>query len=158
NLVATLQSSGGITPTSGPQNYGVIAPTGMAQMPFSFTAANGACGQPLVATLQLQDGAVNLGTITYNLTTGVVLSALTEKFDTVVAPALPAGWVAANATGAAPLWVTSASSFTSAPNGAFIDDPAAASDKRLDTPGISITSASAQVSFRNNFNLESTFD
>ena len=32
------------------------------------------------------------------------------------------------------------------------------SDKRLDTPSIAITSAPVQVSFRNNYNLESTFD
>lgn len=158
NLVATLQNSGGVTPTSGPQAYGVIAPGGMAQMPFSFTAANAACGSQIVATLQLQDGANNLGTISYNLTTGVILTALSENFDSVTAPNLPAGWVAANASGAAPLWVTSTTTPYSAPNDAFIDDPAAVSDKRLDTPGISITSTAAQVTFRHSYNLESTFD
>ena len=76
-----------------------------------------------------------------------------ENFDGVTAPALPAGWVAANAAGAAPLWVTSSTTPDSAPNAAFIDDPASVSDKRLDTPNISITGA-AQITFRNNFALE----
>ena len=45
-----------------------------------------------------------------------------------------------------------------APNDAFIDDPATVSDKHLDSPNIVITSAGAQVTFRNFYNLESTFD
>jgi hypothetical protein len=77
-----------------------------------------------------------------------------EKFDSVVAPALPAGWTTANAQGPAPLWVTSATTPDTVPNDAFIDDPAVVSDKHLDTPGIVITSANAQISFRNSFNLE----
>ena len=81
-------------------------------------------------------------------------AALSENFDGVTAPALPAGWVAANALGVAPLWVTSTSTPDTAPNDAFIDDPATVSDKRLDTPNIAINSATAQVSFRNNYALE----
>jgi hypothetical protein len=80
----------------------------------------------------------------------------TENFDGVAAPALPAGWVATNAAGPAPLWVTSSITSDSAPNNAVVKDPPEISDKRLDTPGIAITSASAQLSFRNNFNLETS--
>ena len=90
--------------------------------------------------------------------TATPCSSFSENFDGVTAPALPAGWVAANAAGAAPLWVTSTTTPDTAPNDAFIDDPATVSDKRLDTPNIAITSAAAQVSFRNNYQLESTFD
>src|SRR6478672_3501909 len=79
-------------------------------------------------------------------------------FDTVTAPALPAGWVAANSTGPAPLWVTSSLTSDTPPNNAFIDDPATVSDKHLDTPGIAITSGLAEVSFRSFYNLESGFD
>ena len=78
-------------------------------------------------------------------------------------PALPAGWVATNAQGPAPLWVTSnagapAPVADSAPNAGFVDDPAVVSDKLLDTPAIGIQSGSAQVTFRQNRDLESTFD
>ncbi len=155
NLVATLQSSGGVTPISGPQSYGVIAPGGMAAKNFQFMAGNVSCGGTITATLQLQDGATNLGTVTYNFTTGVQAIALNENFDGVVAPALPAGWVA---SGTATTWVTSTTTPDSAPNDAFVDDPATVSDKLLETPNMSITSADAQVTFRNNYNLESTFD
>lgn len=85
-------------------------------------------------------------------------SILSETFDGVTAPGLPAGWAAANTAGAAPLWVTSTTTPDTAPNDAFIDDPAAVSDKLLDTPNISISSAVTRVSFRNFYNLESTFD
>jgi hypothetical protein len=73
----------------------------------------------------------------------------------VTAPALPAGWVAANAINPdAILWVTSTTTPDSAPNDAFVNDPTTISDKRLDTPNINIAVAGAQVSFRNNYALE----
>ena len=90
---------------------------------------------------------------------------LVENFDGVTAPALPAGWSATNAVGPAPLWVTSTSMPNSAPNDAFIDDPATVSDKRLDTPTIPICDPSVQCnagtdldSFQPLYNLESTLD
>ena len=81
-----------------------------------------------------------------------------QNFDGMTAPALPAGWVATNATGAPPLWVTSTTTPDTAPNDAFINGPSTVSDKRLETPNLAINSASGQVSFRNFYNLESTFD
>jgi uncharacterized repeat protein (TIGR01451 family) len=65
DLVATLQASGGVTSPSGPQNYGALAPGGAAVgRLFSFTA-NSTNGGTVVATLQLQDGAANLGSVTF---------------------------------------------------------------------------------------------
>jgi hypothetical protein len=71
NLVATLQSSGGVVAPSGPQNYGVISPGSTVGLDFTFTAdpAVGP-GGTITATLQLQDGATNLGTVTYTFTAG----------------------------------------------------------------------------------------
>ena len=85
-------------------------------------------------------------------------TAFFENFDGVVAPALPPGWVAANAAGPAPVWVASTVTPDTAPNDAFVDDPSVISDKRLDTRSIAVSSAFAQVSFRNNYNLENGFD
>ena len=64
-----------------------------------------------------------------------------ENFDGVVPPALPPGWLATNAQGPPPLWVTSNSGVPlppadTPPNAAFVDDPAVLSDKRLDSPGL----------------------
>jgi len=71
SLVGTLQATGGVTAPSAPQNYGVVVAGGpIITRSFSFTVGNIACGTPVTATIQLQDGAANLGTITYNFTTG----------------------------------------------------------------------------------------
>ena len=67
NLVATLQATGGVLLTNGPQvqGYGNL-PAGGAGVtrPFTF-AANVTNGGILTATLQLQDGAANLGTASF---------------------------------------------------------------------------------------------
>jgi hypothetical protein len=71
NLVATLQSTGGVIAPTGPQSYGAIPNGGMAERQFAFTASAGLTpGQTLTATLQLQDGATNLGTVSYNFIAG----------------------------------------------------------------------------------------
>src|SRR4029077_9298699 len=85
-----------------------------------------------------------------------------ENFDNVTPPALPPGWLATNALGPPPMWVTSDSGVPnppadSSPNAAFIDDPAVVSDKRLDSLAFPIpTATSAQLTFRQNFNLEAS--
>lgn len=87
-----------------------------------------------------------------------------ETFDGVTPPTLPSGWLATNALGSPPLWVTSNDGVPSPPadtppNAAFIDDPAVLSDKRLDSPIFAfISGCCAQLTFRHNFNLEASGD
>lgn len=69
SLIATLPSSSNVIAPSGPQNYGALAPGGSAARQFTFTADGGA-GSTIPVTLQLQDGATNLGTVTFNITLG----------------------------------------------------------------------------------------
>lgn len=77
NLVATLQNTGGVTAAGAAQSYGVVvAGGGAVTRSFSFTAANITCGDLITATLQLQDGATNLGTITYTFVTGGTTSSV----------------------------------------------------------------------------------
>ncbi len=161
NLVATLLATGGVLNPSGPQTYGVIANSGgTGTRAFTFRAdpAQG-CGGTLVATLHLQDGALDLGTVTYTFTLGVPRVPLTENFDGVTAPALPAGWTATVAAGLSTNnWRTVTTNPDSAPNAAFVPDPSTVHDIRLDSPSVAIQTASAQVTFRNNFDLETGFD
>jgi len=71
NLVATLQSAGGVVSPSGPQTYGVIAGGGTKSVDFSFTASPSVFpGQTIIATLQLQDGASNRGSVSFLFTAG----------------------------------------------------------------------------------------
>jgi uncharacterized repeat protein (TIGR01451 family) len=68
NLVATLQASGGVVSPTGPQNYGVLNAGGATvARPFSFVVG-GAPGTVLTGTLQLQDGAQDLGTVSFAFT------------------------------------------------------------------------------------------
>jgi N-acetylneuraminic acid mutarotase len=90
---------------------------------------------------------------------------LLESFDFVTPPALPAGWTATN--GINPdgiLWQTSNSGLPSPPadsppNAAWVNDPAAISDKYLDSPPIIIGQfENAGLMFRNNYSLEAGRD
>jgi hypothetical protein len=67
-----------------------------------------------------------------------------ENWDGVTAPALPPGWGGD--------WVTSTVMSDSLPNNAFTPDPDATSCTVLDRPGVIVTSTTATLSFRNNFN------
>jgi len=94
---------------------------------------------------------------------GIVGTLLDENFDGVTPPALPSGWLATNAQGPPPLWVTSNSGVPmppaySPPNAAFIDDPAVVSDKRLDSPGFQDGKFEiwSRLTFRHNFNFEAS--
>ena len=70
NLVATLVNSNGVTGSVGSQSYGALRPGGsVVSRPFTFTAS-GTNGGRLTATLRLQDGANNLGTVSFVFTLG----------------------------------------------------------------------------------------
>jgi len=83
-----------------------------------------------------------------------------QNFDGVAAPVLPAGWTASFGVtcGASARWVTSAVAFVSAPNAAFANDPNCISDEYLVSPSFSINSATSQLSFSRNIDLETNFD
>ncbi|MEP7014720.1 MAG: dockerin type I domain-containing protein [Verrucomicrobiota bacterium] len=160
-LVGTLQASGGVTNPGGPQNYGTVV-AGGASVCRSFTfTATGACGGTITASIQLQDGATNLGTVTYTFTLGALAATLSENFDGATVPALPAGWTADQGTNTAgaPLWVTSNSGTPtppadSVPNAAFTQDPANLCDNRLYSPVV-MYSGGSQLMFRQTYDLES---
>jgi len=90
NLVGTLLSGGGVTSPSGPQSYGVVPVGGTVARPFTFTAS-GACGGQVTLTLQLQDGASNLGQVTYTFTLGTLnpLSQTSSASSGNVSAAIP---------------------------------------------------------------------
>ncbi|HXQ73950.1 MAG TPA: S8 family serine peptidase [Pyrinomonadaceae bacterium] len=159
NLVGTLQSSPNVIAPSGPTSFGSIpGGGGTAGKDFSFTAV-GNCGDLVTLALKLQDGAVDFGTIFYTFRLGAATpgTPLSENFDGVTAPALPAGW-ASTGSGAEPAWVTSTTNPFSAPNAAFAPNTSTAGVTELVSPSIHINGSPAQVSFRNAFNVENGFD
>ena len=140
-LTGTLAATGGVTnPTPPAQNYGVICPDDLVFRNFVFTVDPAlGCGSAVTASLHLMDGATDYGTFTFGFTTGTRPLSLSENFDGVTPPALPAGWVATNAQGPPPLWVTTNTNPDTPPNAAFIDDPFVVADKRLDSPAILVS-------------------
>ena len=86
----------------------------------------------------------------------------TENFDAVTPPSLPVDWMATNAQGPPPLWVTSNSGVPmppayTLPNAASVDDPAVVSDKRLVSFEFNFfEGGSPRLTFRHNFNLEAS--
>ena len=89
NLVATLLPGGGVLAPSGPQTYGPLSPGGpTVARPFTFTVT-GMCGGDIMATLALQDGAMNLGTVTFTIRVGATVSA-TSSFSNPTSIIIPA--------------------------------------------------------------------
>ena len=96
----------------------------------------------------------------YNYT-GSFCPTVTQNFDGVTPPALPAGWTATQGTNAGgfPLWVTSNSGTPTpvadtAPNAAFSQDPSNLLDNRLETPTLTFNSASSTLTFKQNYDIE----
>lgn len=84
--------------------------------------------------------------------------ALAENFDSVTAPALPAGWTSV-ATGSGLPWVSSATNPVSGPNDAFVPVANEIGDTELVTPTLLARqgpAGSAILTFQNLFNLKTS--
>jgi len=153
NLVATLLATNGVFAPSGPQTYGVLSAGGAAAShPFTFTA-QAACGSTITATFQLQDGATNYGTVSFNIPVGkfITVTNFAENFDEVLAPNLPAGW-SSTANGDQSPWTTTETQ-RDGPSGksVYVGVPPDAAIAELVSPAFHITSSFSQVTFRNNY-------
>jgi PKD repeat protein len=157
NLVATLLTSGGITSPSAPQNYGTLATNTSTAKAFTFIPT-GTCGTTNTATLQLQDGSLNLGTVSFRLVLGQPGGlAFSQNFDTVTAPALPAGWTTATASSGI-AWVTSTTQSDSGVNSIFSPSIDGIGLAELVTPVILLPNGASQLSFHHRYDMEAGFD
>jgi uncharacterized repeat protein (TIGR01451 family) len=102
NLIATLLATGGVSSPTGSQTYGALTAGGLPVAgSFSFTAPTN--GTAVTATLQLQDGTVNLGTVTFTfILPGIVTfsnaASITINDNTKASP-YPSALVVSNVTG-----------------------------------------------------------
>jgi hypothetical protein len=155
NLVATLLPEGGINSPGGPAIFGAL-PAGGAPVsaPLSFTAG-GVCGGTITATLQLQDGPASLGSAAFTFQLGQFIPAvlLSQNFDGVTPPALPAGWTTVTEGGQA-AWITTNEVADTPPNAAFAQATTNAGIADLLSPSIPVATSSARLSFRNDYDLE----
>jgi uncharacterized repeat protein (TIGR01451 family) len=157
NVVGTLLATGGVSSPSVAQNFGTIAAGGSASANVYSFLANAPCGSNILATLQLQSGAVDLGTASFRLPVGTPNGVFTQNFDSVTAPALPVDWSTAG-SGVLSGWTTTSSVADTAPNAAFCPDTNDVGEATLVSPSIPITSPNAKLVFRNNYDLELGFD
>jgi subtilisin-like proprotein convertase family protein len=96
DLAATLQSSGGIISPAVSQNYGVIVAGGATvTRAFTFTVDPAlACGGTVTLTLALLDGAADLGTVTFTMTSGVIILSAPVTFSNAASIAIPSSGAA----------------------------------------------------------------
>jgi uncharacterized repeat protein (TIGR01451 family) len=153
----------GVTATIGGEtaSYGTLTPgqTVTQQIPYT-VPANAPCGDAVTVTVVVES---NLGPQmkTFTIQTGGSPNiTYSENFDGVTAPALPSGWavLVAASTPPAPLWRTVSTGSNSAPNAAFTPSASTTTLNALQSATIPVTSASAQLTFRQNYNTEFEWD
>ncbi len=158
NLTATLQATGGVV-SAVSQSYGAVAAGDTATRSFTFTVnSNLACGSPVTLTFAIVDGAITYQNATRTYSSGAAGAILTQNFDGVTTPALPSGWTNVQTSGTGINWVTSTTTPNSTPNAAFANETLTVNAAALVSPAITINSPTAQITFRNRFNLEDTYD
>jgi VCBS repeat-containing protein len=155
NLVVTLLETNGVVAPSGPQSYGVLPVGGaIVSQPFTFSAA-GACGGSITPTLRLVDSGSNLGATNLTFPLGAYTVVLTQNFDSVTAPALPAGWTTTS-SGAMPNWRTTNSLADTPPNAAFSLDANNVGINELVSPQVILPLVPMQLTFKHRYDLEAS--
>jgi len=155
--VATLLATNGVTFPGAPQSYGVLSTNGMVvSRNFTFTAS-GNCGGSVTPTLSIRDGSNNLGTFSFAMPLGIPNTSLTENFDLVTAPALPAGWTSSADVGLSG-WFARTVLAQSVPNSVFAADANFEGESVLSSLPIAITSTNAQLSFSHHYDTEDFYD
>lgn len=157
NLNAALAGGGGVLNPGPPQNYGTL-PAGGAGVtrPFTFRVAPGVgCGGTVTLTLNFTDGATPVGAASIKLQVGVPKVAFRENFDRN-RPQLPSGWTT-SASGGQTVWTSSNGRSESSPNSLFSPDPNQVGVNEVTSPSFAIASMNGKVSFRNWYELETTF-
>jgi hypothetical protein len=150
----TLQVVGG-----GSANFGAIAGTSTTTQQVTFLVpADAVCGGLTSITLNVNS---SLGPVTFvrDIFIGKPGSTIPiENFDNVTAPGIPAGWTAEAISGGIN-FVSSSSFPDTPPNSMFALDPlTVGGGTNLTSPAVAVTSPTATLSFRNNYNTEIDWD
>jgi hypothetical protein len=157
NVTVTLQAGGGVTNASGPQNYGALpAGGGFVVRSFTFTASPFlSCGGNISLSFLFQDGAQIAGSFSLSRATGAPRYVMNENF-VGPSPDLPAGWTT-SASGEQEPWQKVLFEPTQNDYVAFSPEIIHPGINELVSPAVQVTNANATLSFRNRYDLESTF-
>ena len=149
----TLQIAGG-----GSANYGSIPSGATITQNVSFTVPPGTqCGTSLNLTLNVSS-SLGAASFTRTILIGMPLAVSSEDFDSVTAPAFPAGWEVASEQGGI-AFVTSTASSDSGSNSAYAAAPSTIGGATsLTSPPMLVSDQAATVSFRHRFDTEANWD
>ncbi|MGD9561631.1 MAG: M36 family metallopeptidase [Pyrinomonadaceae bacterium] len=137
--------------------YGTIPNASTVTRQFNYTVPAGTqCGALITLTMNV-NSSLGAKSFALPIPIGIKNVSLQQNFDGVTAPTLPAGWTQSTSD-AGIAFVTSGTASDTAPNAAFGASPNAMGSSEITSPAISVNSAAATVSFRNQFNLETGFD
>ena len=140
------------------QDYGNVNGSTTVTRTFNYTVSPAAaCGSTLNVPVAIT-GSAGPVNASFSLPIGQSVVGLSQNFDTAAPPALPAGWSSLQTSGTGISWTTTATTPSSPPNDATANDPATVNAAALVSPPILVTTAGSKISFKNNYNTESTFD
>ncbi|HUF05107.1 MAG TPA: M36 family metallopeptidase, partial [Aridibacter sp.] len=141
-------------------SYGDIADGSTVTRQINFTVpAQQGCGSVLTLNLDI-NGSRGERQETRTIVVGAPGAVVSENFDSVAAPALPAGWSSAQ-TGPGLAFTTQTGSADSAPNSVFTPNRGLSggnSGATLETVEYAIASPASLVTFRNRYNTEAGWD
>jgi hypothetical protein len=145
-------------PGVGVLNYDNIGHNIAASQQINYTIpAATPCGSAITLTLNINSSLGPISVTRY-IIVGVPNITLSENFDGVTAPIIPAGWTSASVSGGIP-FVTSTNNSDTAPNSAFALDPlTVGGGTDLTSPSTAITASAAVVTFRNRYDTEGGWD
>jgi hypothetical protein len=133
--------------------YGTIGAGATVSHDISYQIPAGtACGSKINVNVVVTSD-LGVETKTFPLRVGTPTAIFTENFDSVTAPALPAGWTTVN-SGTMPLFTTTTTLPDTAPNVASITFPTTNATSELISPAIAIPANGAQLTFRHSYNSE----
>lgn len=165
NVSAELLPTGGVTQPGPPQNYGALA-AGGASVTRSFTFRVDpamSCGAVLTLTLQITDKGTNIGTVVKTFRAGAERIAFFENFDRRMQAQVPPRWSRSTVRlnpdepPFARDWKVSTAHAFSGSKAAYAYDSLYYGLSEMTSPVFEITSANARLTFKNWYELETTF-
>lgn len=148
----TLQVAGG-----GSADYGSIAHGASVTRNVSYTVPIVGCGNAVTLTFNV-NSSLGARSFSRTLIVGQPQVTYTQNFDSVTAPAFPAGWTAVSVS-SGPSFVTATANSESAPNSAYALEPATVGGgTHLTSPSLPVTAQAALLTFSHRYDTEAGWD